>query len=163
MGEFFGHLSFAMVRTEFLPRYSLSIPFIYVMRNTAVFFCTRIVQIPVPRTVSIPFFGFEWSPEWESPDLMFHRTVLLFFGDFIIPHFLALVNMASYQKYAFAFYAKGRNCVTLLNSPFTNAKKCDILNNGGSRDRCLIRLLFCQNQERGKSRKYSWFFRAGML
>jgi hypothetical protein len=37
------------------------------MRNTAVFFCTRIVQIPVPRTVSLPFFYFEWSPEWESP------------------------------------------------------------------------------------------------
>ena len=91
-----------------------------------------------------PFFNLEWSPEWESPDLMFHRTVLLFFGDFIIPHFLAIVNMASYQKYVFAFYAKGRNCVTSSNSPFTNAKKCDILNNGGSSDSCLIRLFVYQ-------------------
>ena len=71
---------------------------------------------------------------------MFHRNVLLLFGVFIIAHFFALVNMASYQKYAFAFYAKGRNCVTLLNYPFTNAKKCDILNNGGSSAGCLIRL-----------------------
>ena len=70
---------------------------------------------------------------------MFHRTILLFFGVFIIPHFFAHVNMASYQKYTFAFYAKGRNCGALLNYPFTNAKKCDILNNGGSSDRCLIR------------------------
>ena len=76
---------------------------------------------------------------------MFHRNVLLLFGVFIIAHFFALVNMASYQKYAFAFYAKGRNCVTLLNYPFTNAKKCDILNNGGSSDRCLIRLFYLQN------------------
>ena len=73
---------------------------------------------------------------------MFHRNVLLLFGVFIIAHFFALVNMASYQKYAFAFYAKGRNCVMLLNYPFTNAKKCDILNNGGSSDRCLIRLFY---------------------
>ena len=84
---------------------------------------------------------------------MFHRNVLLLFGVFIIAHFFALVNMASYQKYAFAFYAKGRNCVTLLNYPFTNTKKCDILNNGGSSDRCLIRLFFCQNQMREKTKK----------
>jgi hypothetical protein len=32
--------------------------FIYVMRNTAVFFCTRIVQIPVPRTVSLSVLQF---------------------------------------------------------------------------------------------------------
>ena len=83
---------------------------IYVMRNTAVFFCTRIVQIPVPRTVSIPFLNFEWSPEWESPDLMFHRTVLLLFGVFIIAQFLPPVNMANCKKCAFIFCRKSRNC-----------------------------------------------------
>ena len=87
-----------------------SITFIYMMRNTAVFFCTRIVQTPVPRTAPLPFFTFEWSPEWESPDLMFHRTVLLLVGVFIIPHFFAIVNMANCKKCAFNFCRKSRNC-----------------------------------------------------
>ena len=87
------------------------ITFIYVMRNTAVFFCTRIVQSRFREPfVLLPFFTFEWTPEWESPDLMFHRTVLLFFGVFIIAWFFANVNMANCKKCAFNFCRKSRNC-----------------------------------------------------
>ena len=98
------------------------ITFIYMMRNTAVFFCTRIVQTSVPRTAPLPFLNFEWSPEWESPDLMFHRTVLLLVGVFIIPHFFAIVNMANCKKCAFNFCRKSRNCNKCL-IPYLQTQK----------------------------------------
>jgi hypothetical protein len=58
-GRGFGRFSFVMLRTDFSTSVIFLITFLYIMRNTAVFFCTRIVQIPVPRTVSLPFFYFE--------------------------------------------------------------------------------------------------------
>jgi hypothetical protein len=116
-GRGFGRFSFVMLRTDFSTSVIFSITFIYMMRNTAVFFCTRIVQTRFREPLSLlPFLNFEWSPEWESPDLMFHRTVLLLVGVFIIPHFFAIVNMANCKKCAFNFCRKSRNCNKCLIS-----------------------------------------------
>ena len=99
------------VKNELTPSVIFIITFIYMMRNTAVFFCTRIVQMRFREPfIALSFLNFEWSPEWESPDSKFHRTVLLFFGVFIIARIFPVVNMANCKKCAFNFCWKSRSC-----------------------------------------------------